>query len=173
MELKLLHLLQNLHDVILDKIMLGISCLGNMGMIWIFITILCLCLPKYRKCGITMAIALIVDVTLCNLVLKNLVARSRPCWVDQSVALLVANPKDYSFPSGHTAAAFASSVTIFYYHKREGIAALILAVLIAFSRLYLFVHYPTDVLGGIVIGVLAGIAAVYIVKCWNKNNFQF
>lgn len=164
MELKILYLLQNIHTPILDKIMVVISSLGNVGIIWIILTILLLCFPKYRKCGITMAAALIIDVLVCNFVLKNLIVRSRPCWVDQSVALLVANPKDYSFPSGHTAAAFASVIPLLYYHKREGIAALIFALVLAFSRMYLFVHYPTDVLGGAVVGAAAGIAAVLIMK---------
>lgn len=164
MELKILHLIQSIHTPVLDKIMVVISSLGNAGMIWIAVTILLLCFSKYRKCGITMAVALMIDVLVCNIILKNLAARPRPCWVDQTVSLLVACPKDYSFPSGHTAAAIASVVPLLYYHKREGIIALVLALSMAFSRMYLFVHYPTDILGGIIVGVAAGAAAIYIVK---------
>ncbi len=170
MELKILHILQGIHHPVLDKIMVIISSLGNAGIIWIIFTILLLCFPKYRRCGITMAAALIIDVVICNLILKNLVARSRPCWVDQTISLLIDNPKDYSFPSGHTAAAFAAVIPFLYYHKREGIAALIFALTLAFSRMYLFVHYPTDILGGIIVGVAAGTAAIAIMKNRYKNK---
>ena len=101
--------------------------------------------------------ALLADVLLCNVVIKNLVARTRPFDVNTAVQLLVAKPQDYSFPSGHTAASFAS-VTALYLagEKKLWKIALVLAVLIAFSRLYLYVHYPTDVLGGIITGAIAG-----------------
>lgn len=164
MELKILHLIQNIHTPILDKIMIVVSSLGNAGIIWIVLIIVLLCFPKYRKCGITMMIALLIDVLACNVVLKNLVARSRPCWIDPTITLLVSNPKDFSFPSGHTAAAIASVVPLLHWHKREGAAALVLALLIAFSRMYLFVHYPTDILGGVAVGAAAGTIAIYIMK---------
>ena len=109
-----------------------------------------------------MAIALILDLILCNLVLKPLAARPRPCWIDEQVKLLVAAPKDYSFPPGHSAASFAAAVSIFVMHKKEGAAALILACLIAFSRLYLFVHFPTDVLAGIAVGFICAFLAAKI-----------
>ena len=104
-----------------------------------------------------MLAALLADVLLCNVVIKNLVARTRPFDVNTAVQLLVAKPRDYSFPSGHTAASFAS-VTALYLagEKKLWKIALVLAVLIAFSRLYLYVHYPTDVLGGIITGAIAG-----------------
>ncbi len=125
-----------------------------------------LILPKYRKCGVRMAIALILDLILCNLVLKPLAARPRPCWIDEQVKLLVAAPKDYSFPSGHSAASFAAAVSIFVMHKKEGAAALILACLIAFSRLYLFVHFPTDVLAGIAVGFICAF------RCEDPERFS-
>lgn len=159
MDFSILYALQHLHNAVLDPLMVGISSLGNAGWIWIALTAVFLILPKYRKCGIRMAIALILDLILCNLVLKPLVARPRPCWIDEQIKLLVAAPRDYSFPSGHSAASFAAAVTVFAMHKKEGIAALVLACLIAFSRLYLFVHFPTDVLAGIVIGFICAFLA--------------
>ena len=104
-----------------------------------------------------MAAALIMDLLICNVAVKNLVARTRPYDVNTSVQLLVAKLHDYSFPSGHTAASFAS-VTALYLagEKKLWKPALVLAVLIAFSRLYLYVHYPTDVLGGLILGLIAG-----------------
>lgn len=94
---------------------------------------------------------------LCNVILKPLVARIRPYDVNTAVQLLVSKPVDYSFPTGHTAASFASVVALFMAGERKlWKTALVLAVLIAFSRLYLYVHYPTDVLGGLILGLIAG-----------------
>lgn len=162
MDFSILYVLQHLHNAVLDRVMVGITSLGNAGWIWIALTAVFLILPKYRKCGVRMAIALILDLILCNLVLKPLAARPRPCWIDEQVKLLVAAPKDYSFPSGHSAASFAAAVSIFVMHKKEGAAALILACLIAFSRLYLFVHFPTDVLAGIAVGFICAFLAAKI-----------
>ena len=137
MEIQILNWLQSLHTPILDKIMQLITHLGDMGIIWIILTIVMLLIPKTRKSGVIMAVALIVDVILCNVILKNLIARVRPYDVNTAVQVLVAKPKDFSFPSGHTAASFAS-VTALYLagEKKLWKIALVLAVLIAFSRLY-------------------------------------
>ena len=155
MEIQILNWLQSLHTPILDKIMQLLTHLGDMGIIWIILTIVMLLIPKTRKSGVIMAAALIVDVILCNVILKNLIARVRPYDVNTAVQVLVAKPKDFSFPSGHTAASFAS-VTALYLagEKKLWKLALVLAILIAFSRMYLYVHYPTDILGGVIFGSL-------------------
>ena len=160
MELNILDWFQTLHTPILDKIMTSITKLGDAGIFWIILTLLFLIIPKMRKTGIIMAAALIMDLLICNVAVKNLVARTRPYDVNTSVQLLVAKLHDYSFPSGHTAASFAS-VTALYLagEKKLWKPALVLACLIAVSRLYLYVHYPTDVLAGVVIGILCGAAA--------------
>ena len=156
-ELSILDWFQTLHTPFLDKIMVFITRLGDAGIIWIVLSIVLLLIPKTRKSGVVMVAALVVDVLLCNIVLKNLVARTRPYDVNTGVHLLVAKLHDYSFPSGHTAASFAS-VTALYLagEKKLWKFALVLACLIAISRLYLYVHYPTDVLGGILFGVISG-----------------
>ena len=156
-ELNILDWIQTLHTPFLDKIMAFITRLGDAGIIWIVLSIVLLLIPKTRKSGAVMVAALVVDVLLCNIVLKNLVARTRPYDVNTGVHLLVAKLHDYSFPSGHTAASFAS-VTALYLagEKKLWKFALALACLIAISRLYLYVHYPTDVLGGILFGVISG-----------------
>lgn len=156
-ELSILDWIQTLHTPFLDKIMVFITRLGDAGIIWIMLSIVLLLIPKTRKSGAVMVVALVVDVLLCNIVLKNLVARTRPYDVITGVHLLVAKLHDYSFPSGHTAASFAS-VTALYLagEKKLWKFALVLACLIAISRLYLYVHYPTDVLGGILFGVISG-----------------
>ena len=156
-ELSILDWIQTLNTPFLDKIMVFITRLGDAGIIWIVLSIVLLLIPKTRKSGAVMVAALVVDVLLCNIVLKNLVARTRPYDVNTGVHLLVAKLHDYSFPSGHTAASFAS-VTALYLagEKKLWKFALVLACLIAISRLYLYVHYPTDVLGGILFGVISG-----------------
>jgi len=164
MELEILQYIQNIHNVILDHIMVGATYSGSLGAIWILLAIFFILTKKYRLCGITMIISLIMCFLVGNVLLKNIIARSRPCWIDSSVALLIKNPTDYSFPSGHTLASFASAMTIFLYHKKEGIIALIWASLIGFSRLYLFVHYPTDVLGSILLGIAISIIVTLMVK---------
>ena len=164
-ELSILDWIQTLHTPFLDKIMVFITRLGDVGIIWIVLSIVLLLIPKTRKSGAVMVAALVVDVLLCNIVLKNLVARTRPYDVNTGVHLLVAKLHDYSFPSGHTAASFTAVVALsFAGEKRAWKAALGLACLIAFSRMYLYVHYPTDVLGGVLVGILAGYGGYRVVK---------
>ena len=157
-ELNILDWFQTLHTPVLDKFMTSVTKLGNAGIFWIILTVLIfLLIPKMRKTGVVMAAALIIDLLLCNVLLKNLVARTRPYDVNTGIQLLVAKLRDYSFPSGHTAASFASVAALYFAgEKKLWKPALVLACLIAVSRLYLYVHYPTDVLGGVVIGIIAG-----------------
>ena len=164
-ELKILDWFQTLHTPVLDKFMTSVTKLGNAGIFWIILTVLFLLIPKMRKTGVDMAAALIIDLLLCNVLLKNLVARTRPYDVNTGIQLLVAKLRDYSFPSGHTAASFASATALYFAgEKKLWKPALVLACLIAVSRLYLYVHYPTDVLGGVVIGIIAGYLGYRLVK---------
>lgn len=156
-EFNILYALQEIHHPVLDKLMVILSTLGNAGIFWIVLGVLLLIPKKYRRCGIQMIAAMAVTFIIGNLLIKNLVARDRPCWIDPGIALLVQNPADYSFPSGHSMNGFTAAVTLFCHDKRLGIPALILAALIAFSRLYNFVHFPTDVFVGIVIGIVVAL----------------
>ena len=112
---------------------------------------------KYRKYGAFLLAGLAIGVLIGNLTLKPLVARPRPCWLDESVQLLIANPTDYSFPSGHTLSSVIGATVLTKANAKFGLAAIPLAALIAFSRLYLYVHYPTDILGAAVLGVAIGL----------------
>lgn len=169
MELRFQDFLQTIHTPLLDKILAFITSLGNAGIIWIVLAVVLLILPKTRRTGIIVAAALLMDLILCNLILKNLVARVRPYDVNTAIAILIKKPLDFSFPSGHTAASFAAMTALFLAKmKKAWIAALILAVLIAFSRLYFYVHYPTDVLGGAIVGILSGIIGYAIVEKLDK-----
>ena len=148
------HLLRN---EFLDAVMPFISSLGNAGIFWILLTVVLLIIPKTRKAGVASAIALVLMLVTGNMILKPLIARLRPFTVNTAIELLIPPPSDFSFPSGHTCASFVSATAILKNNRRLGIPAIILAVLIAFSRLYLYVHYPTDVFFGLLLGILAGL----------------
>ena len=162
-EIQILDWMQNIRTPFGDIIVPLISGIGNAGIIWIALTLVLLVIPKTRRSGLIMALALIADLILCNGILKNLVARTRPYDVNTVVNLLIEKPVDYSFPSGHTAASFAA-VTALYLagEKKLWKPALVLSILIAFTRMYLYVHYPTDILGGIAVGIISGYIGFFI-----------
>ncbi len=147
---------ENLRCGFLDLIMPIITALGDAGIVWIACAVILLFFKKTRKTGIAMGIALVLGLIFCNGTLKPLVARTRPYDVAGIEPYLIDRPSDFSFPSGHTTASFEGAAVLFIKHRKYGIAALVLAALIAFSRMYLFVHYPTDIIGGIVLGSLFG-----------------
>ena len=184
-EFQILDLLQKIHAPILDRVMCFITSLGNAGIIWILLNVVLLVNPKIRRTkdgmrcrlfgesgrqsGYILLAALILDLILCNGILKNLFCRVRPFDIKTSIELLVKRPVDYSFPSGHTAASFAAVAALYFAgEKKAWKIALVLACLIAFSRLYLYVHYPTDVLGCMLVGVLAGYGGYRLVKAWEQ-----
>ena len=140
----------------LTSVMKDITNLGNAGILWILITIVLLLDKKTRNVGYMSALALIGSLIVDNILLKNLVARTRPYEVIDGLKLLIEKQSDYSFPSGHTGSSFASAIVLWKELPRKyGVMALIVAVLIAYSRLYVGVHYPSDVLAGVVIGTLS------------------
>lgn len=161
-EFSILDALQNLHTPLFDRIMVFVTSLGNAGWFWIVLGLGLMISKKYRKGGILVLGALIFSALFGNIILKPLVARPRPCWVRDTVQLLIAVPRDYSFPSGHTQASSAAASALMQTNKKAGISAYILAALIAFSRLYLYVHFPTDVLAGILIGICCGLLSGWI-----------
>ncbi|MEE1242887.1 phosphatase PAP2 family protein [Frisingicoccus sp.] len=171
MEIKILDLIQSIRTPVGDMLMCFITKLGNAGIIWILLAVILLMIPKTRKSGIILAVALCVDLVLCNGILKNLFVRIRPCDVNTSIQLLIPRPHDYSFPSGHTAASFAAVAALYLAgEKKIWPPVLVMACLIAFSRMYLYVHYPTDILGGILVGFLSGYIGWKIVKLIIKKT---
>ena len=159
----LLFLQEYVRNPVLTPVMKVITTLGNGGAIWIALTILLLASPKTRKIGCMSLIALLGTLLVNNMLLKNLVARTRPYEVIEGLTYIVMKPSDYSFPSGHAGCSF-SAACIMYRRlpRRYGVPALILAILISVSRLYVGVHYPSDVLFGVISGIAISYAAEVI-----------
>ena len=124
----------------------------------------------YAVQGLLLFGGLAVSVLVGNVCLKNFIARPRPCWLDSSVRLLIADPTDYSFPSGHTLSSVIGATILTKTDRRFGYAAIPLAALIAFSRLYLYVHFPSDVLAAAVLGVMIGELAFYADRRWTERR---
>lgn len=164
-EFKILDFLQSIRIPILDTTMCFVTKFGNWGIVWIALAVVLLIIPKTRKSGLIVLVALIVDIFLCDLVMKNLFVRLRPCDINTTVQLLIPRPDGYSFPSGHTSSSFAAVTALFLAgEKKIWIPAFVLAILIGFSRMYLYVHFPTDVLAGIAVGILSGIIGKFFVN---------
>lgn len=163
-EIKILDFVRdNLACPLLDTLMSIITKFGDGGIFWIAVAVIMIIFKKTRKTGISMGAALLIGLIVGNLLLKNIVARTRPYDVNTNIELLIKRLSDYSFPSGHTLASFEAAVVLLIRDKRFGIPAIILASLVAFSRIYLYVHYPTDVLGGIILGTVIAFIACKLI----------
>ena len=166
----LLFLQESVRNPILDNIMIFITSLGNGGLIWIAATIVLLIPKKTRKAGIMSAVALLGSLIINNNIVKNIVQRPRPFVTFTDLQIIIPTPSEFSFPSGHTSSSFAAAA-VFYRHlpKKLGLPAVILAGLIGFSRLYVGVHYPTDVIAGVLMGILLSYLAEYLVNLFVKK----
>lgn len=161
----LLFIQEHIRQVWMDGFWNTITHLGDAGWFWIILGIVLLIPKKTRKAGIAALAALAIGALITNVALKNIIARIRPYEVVEGLKLLIEPQSDFSFPSGHTCASIGAALAMYPFLERKwGIPLVILAVLISLSRLYVGVHYPTDVLGGAVVGVLAAWGAVRIVK---------
>ena len=118
-ELQFLDWLQTLQTTILNEIMKAVTHLGDAGALWIILAAVLLAFPKTRKSGAIVAAALIVDLVLCNGILKNIFARTRPFDVKEGISLLITAPKDFSFPSGHTAASFTAVAALYFAGEKK------------------------------------------------------
>ena len=164
----------NLWCPVLDFIMPIITVLGDAGIFWIAVSVLLMFIKKTRKLGFGMAIAMVIGLLVCNVYLKPTVERIRPYDFQREhfgvvIKLLIEEQHDFSFPSGHTIASFEACTVLMLGNKKLGIPATLLAILIAFSRLYLYVHYPTDVIASVILGTLFGIIGYFLAQ---KINFR-
>ncbi|MEG0418985.1 phosphatase PAP2 family protein [Gordonibacter sp.] len=161
---------EHLRSPFLDAVMPFVTHLGDLGIVWLVTAAVLVAQPKRRVYGIAVVVALLLTVVVGSLVLKPLVGRMRPYDVVGGFPLLIPPPTGDSFPSNHSMASFAAA-TVICLLPRAGrgvtaakIGAIVVATLIAFSRLYLYVHFPSDILVGAVLGVALGFAAVALAK---------
>ncbi|HCC34169.1 MAG TPA: phosphatase PAP2 family protein [Ruminococcaceae bacterium] len=158
-----IHTVESLHTPVLNNIMIFITSLGDHGAVWIVISLIFLLFKNRRIYGLLSLISLALGALTGELLLKHLIARPRPFIQFETLTPLV-SASNYSFPSMHTACAFAAAFILFKMNKKIGIAAYGLAVLIALSRIYLLVHFPTDILAGVVLGTLCALAVWLVYK---------
>lgn len=159
----LLFIQNHLRSETLNPIVIAVTNLGNAGIFWIVLSVILLFPKKTRRAGILSLLALLGSLCVTNFLLKNYVARVRPYEVVQGLQCLIPAQKDWSFPSGHASASFASAVVIYKScHRGIGVPALILAFAISLSRLYVGVHYPSDVIVGMIIGTLIALILFWI-----------
>ena len=173
MDFDILYAIQNLRCEFLDKFILGLTSLvGDYGQLWAVVGAVMLFFKKTRKCGIVMLISYALVFIGGQFVLKDLIARERPCVIDQTVELIVDLKTSYSCPSTHTAWAFAAATSVFLHFKKWGIGLFVVAAVIGFSRLYLFMHFPTDVLFGAALGAAFAVGAYYLVRVITKKRVK-
>ena len=152
----------------LDTIIPVLTHLGH-GVIWTILGWILIFTKKYRFNGISIITALTVTVIISEFIIKPLFLRERPYLSNPEILLLISEPTGTSFPSSHTSTSFACAIQFFGINKKAGIAELVMATVIAFTRLYLYVHFPTDILGGIVLGLIMGFAVMFIAKKIRNN----
>lgn len=164
-DINILHFIrENFSNPVMDKLMVIITSLGDKGFIWILVGIILLAQRKYRKVGFVLLIALLITSVIGEGIIKNIVQRSRAFITYPDINIIIKAPSSFSFPSGHTASSFTAAVVIGYYIKNWRIISYVFASLIAFSRLYLFVHYPSDILGGILLGVTCALLTIKLLN---------
>ena len=164
-ELKILNAIQHFFRCpIMDRIICFFNLFGEYGAFWIALALLLLCFKKTRRIGASVALALMIGFAFGNGLLKHLIARPRPFTLNPAVSLAVSKLTDSSFPSGHALACFESAAAVFCFHKKWGAAALLLAAIVGFGRIYLYVHFPSDVLAGALLGIGVGVLSVFLVN---------
>ena len=157
-----------------DVVMKLFTIIGEAGIFGIVIGIVCVFFKKYRKVGISIFITMAIGFLIGNLLLKNLIARDRPCVTFPDAIHYITCPKEYSMPSGHTLHSFIPVFILFYNKKwKIGIGAAMIASLIAFSRMYFYVHYPTDILFGIGLAALLSLFIWLLFEKSKKINLLF
>ena len=159
----------NLWCPFLNAVMPVITLLGDAGIFWIAIAVVLMFFPKTRKIGFGMGAALLMGLVICNIMLKPMIALIRPYdyqleHFGVTIKLLIEAQHDFSLPSGQTIASFEAATVILLHNKKYGIPAMVLACLIAFSRLYLYVHYPTDVIASVILGIGLAFLGKFLVQ---------
>lgn len=167
----LLWIQENLRTPALTWIFCALSLIATFGAIWIVTGLVLLIIKKTRRAGLFILICLAVEYVLNDLVLKGIIGRVRPYEVIDSLVLLVPPEHSLSMPSGHAAVSFAAALAITLSCGKKGAWAYLLAALIAFSRIYVGVHYPSDVLLGMIVGTLTTLSVYLVVRFAMKKSF--
>lgn len=171
MDFKILYFLQSIRTDALDRfVVLFTNLMGEKGQIWLVIAGILLLFKKSRKMGITMLLSWCLSWVIGQDILKDLICRPRPCHIDETIELLIKRPSSYSCPSTHTALAFTSAISVLLNNKKAGILVLIVSLFVAFTRMYLFVHFPSDVLFGAIIGSLSAFICHKIINFLTKSK---
>lgn len=168
----ILQAISHLRCGFLDTVMPIVTALGDYGAVWIAFGLLLLFRPQYRRKGLILLLTLLMGALIGQAVIKPLVGRIRP-FAELGIAdLLILPPTDFSFPSGHTAASVSAAIMFMYVHRKWGIAACVLAAMITFSRMYLWMHYPSDILAGALLGAVLSFAAIWADKYFQKRRIN-
>lgn len=170
MDFQILYAIQTIRTGLLDNIIVFITnFVGKNAEIWLVLGVALLIFKKTRKIGLAVLLSYGLTWVVCQDILKDTICRPRPCHIDETIELLVKRPSSFSCPSTHSALAAAMAASVYYFNKKFGIVAIVAALIIGFSRMYLFVHFPTDVLFGLLIGAIAGIIAGKVVEIIAKK----
>ncbi len=169
MDFSILYFLQECRTEFLDAAMAVITLsMGRGGILWVASSCVLMCFGRTRRCGVAVLLAYAMSCLIGHFGLKELIARARPCHADMAISLIEQCPKSFSCPSSHSCMAFSGAAAVFSYYKKIGMALFAYAAVIGFTRMYLFVHFPSDVLFGAVLGVVFGCAAA---KLSNASRF--
>ena len=160
----------NMHTERMDRLMPAVTHMADGGIAWFLLCALFMMRETTRILSLSILISLGIEAVVCNLMVKPLAKRKRPCDLNPDVPLLIRRPTDPSFPSGHTGASFAAVTAMFLYRNIFWLPSGLLACAIAYSRMYLYVHYPTDILGGILVGIFSGFIGSKIVTYMMKKR---
>ena len=172
-EFEVLRWFADIRNDVLTKIMEFFTTIGDLGIFWIALCAVFLIIPKTRRIGVFMAVSLVVEVALGEGLLKHLIQRERPFIQDPTITTLIPAPLGkYSFPSGHTTASAAAVADIFLQNRKLSVPFFFVAAMIMLSRLYFCVHFPTDILGGIVLGIAVAVAVYYVLTYIEKKQAE-
>ena len=160
----LLFIQENIRNPILSRIFVPLTIIGNSGVFLVVVGIIMCIIKKTRRIGMVFLASIVIGFIINDIVIKNIVRRIRPFEAISALEILVKAPKSFSFPSGHTASFFAAATSLFYNSRRNAFVSLVIATAMGFSRMYVGVHYPSDVLAGMVVGVTSGAASIYLYK---------
>ncbi len=155
---------------LMDALMSTVSIMGKLSWCWVVLAIILLIIKKTRKCGITLALDVVFNLVASSLIIKPLVSRMRPCVLNRTVQVLSSIPFDGSFPSGHTLFAFGAATVIFIYNKGLGLLAYLFACVMGFSRMYLYMHFPTDVLFGGILGIIFAVVVYSLQQSFMRKG---